>query len=429
MKHLFLLALSFCGCVSLSAQISKVDSLEEVLKAKLQNKQVLSAEIQKISSGGLMFSTKKLDKKMEESRQLNNEIQLLHEQISAEKKAGGYYKRLNLKNETSDTITVKILDYVKFMNWYNVEQLRIEQDSETITNADERYRYRNKYQRLKSLIEYELDLTYENVYKEIGDQTPYLEVQIPPLPPKELTPYEKKLLTMQKEKAAMIAGWEWVDDKDKANWEKKDVAYPEQYSFYVHKEHPEYQIKFRNLIDDGRIFPLVFDENELIRINEINRDYLPMDKIKKAVFKKDFLANKYNVTDENVREFIKWHLGMPSKLDVIGSAAVKQMRQHKAEQIEATTLQEARQAAVSEEKVRNTMGAVLSTKEAELAENYIKQLDIAHEKDWEIASVTRKSGTSFEVLSASGLKIVLTFFAEINSHENYSNVEVEILED
>lgn len=51
-----------------------------------------------------------------------------------------------------------------------------------------------------------------------------------------------------------------------------------------------------------------------------------------------------------------------------------------------------------------------------------------HEKDWEIASVTRKSGTSFEIVSASGLKVLLTFFAEINSDENYSNVEVEILE-
>ncbi len=428
MKHLFLLLLSFWGCASLSAQISKADSLEEVLKTKLQKSQTLSTEIQKMTSGGLMLSTKKLDKKMAESKQLNNEIQLLRKQISTEKKSVGYYKRLNLKNETSDTIIVKVLDYAKFMNWYNAEQLRIEQNLETIANADERYRYRNQYQELKSLINHEPDLTYENVYKEIGDKAPYLEVKIPPLPPKELTPYQKKMLIMQKEKEAMIANWEWVNDKNKANWEEKKVAYPEQYSFAVHKEHPEYQVKFRNLIDDGRIFPLVFKENKLIRINEINRDHLPIDNIKKAFFRKDFLANKYNVTDENVREFIKFRLGMPSKIDAIGNAAVKQIRRHQAEGAEATTLQEAKQAAVSEKKVRNTMETILSTKESESADNYIKQLDMDHEKDWEIASVTRKSGTSFEIVSASGLKVLLTFFAEINSDENYSNVEVEILE-
>lgn len=428
MKHLCLLMLSFWGCISLSAQTSKADSLETVLKTKLQESQALAAEIQKMTSGGFMLSTKKLDKKMAESKQLNNEIRLLRERISTEKKAEGYYKRLNLKNETSDTITVKVLDYAKFMNWYNAEQLRIEQELETITNADERYRCRNKYQRLKSLTEHEPDLTYENVCKEIGDKAPYLEVQVPPLPPKELTPYEQKLLTMQKEKEAMIAGWEWVNDKNSANWEKKEIAYPERYIYYVHKEHPEYQIKFRNLADPV-LFPLVFKENKLIRVNEINRDYLPMDKIKKAVFKKDFLANKYNVSDENVREFIKFRLGMPSKLDAIGNAAVKQMRQHKAEQVEATTFQEARQAAVAEEKVRNTMGAVFSTKESELAENYIKQLDTDHEKDWEIASITRRSETSFEILSVSGLKVLLTFSAEISSFKNYSSVGVEVLED
>lgn len=306
MKHLLLLlGLSFLGCISSLAQVSKVDSLEEVLKAKLQKSQELSAEIQKMTSGGFMLSTKKLDKKMAESKQITDEIYLLREHISAEKKAPGYYQRLNLKNETSDTITVKVLDYVKFMNWYNAEQLRIEQNLETIANADERYRYRNQYQKLKSMVEHEPDLTYENVYKEIGDKTPYQEVQIPPLPPKKLTPYEEKLLAAQTEKEALNAGWEWVGDTNNANWEEKKVAYPETYNFYVHKDHPEYQVKFRNLIGDERIMPLVFKDNKLIRINEISRKYLPMDKIKNAVFKRDFLANKYNVTDEKVREFIK----------------------------------------------------------------------------------------------------------------------------
>lgn len=427
MKHLFLLGLFLLGGTSLSAQISRTDSLKEVLSTKLRQSQTLSAEIQKMASGGLMLSAKKMDKKLAESEQLKNEIQLLREAIDTESRADGYYKRLELKNETSDTMTVKVLDYVKFMDWYHAEKSRIEQQVENITNADERYRYRNQYRMLDELVAREPDLTYENVYKVLGDKTPYLEKQIPPLPPKELTPYEQKSLTLRKEKEAMIAGWEWVDDKDKTNWEEKKVAYPEEYNFFVHKDHPEYRVKFRNLIDDGHIFPLVFKENELIRINEINRDFLPMDKIKKAVFKRDFLADKYDVTDENVREYIKFHLGMPSKLDVVGDEAVKQIRKHRVEQAEATTLQEERRAVVSEEKVRISMGAILSTKEAELAEKYIKQLDMDHEKDWEIASVTRKSGTSFEILSISGLRVLLTFFAEINSYKNYSDVKVEIL--
>lgn len=204
------------------------------------------------------------------------------------------------------------------------------------------------------------------------------------------------------------------------------MAYPETYGFYVHKDHPEYRVKFRNLADEA-LFPLVFKDDELIRVNEINRDYLPMERIKKAVFRKDFLANKYNVTDENVREFIKLHLGMPGKMDAVGEAAIGQIRQHRAERAEATTSREMRRAEVAEAKVREAMEAMMSTKEFELAANYMKQLELDHEKDWEIASVTRRSGTSFEVVSVSGMRILLTFFAEISSHKNYSDVKVEIL--
>lgn len=429
MKCLFLLGLSLLGSVALSAQVSQVsrgDSLKELLRMKTEERQVLSAEIQKLSSGNLLFSTKKLDKKMADAERLRQEIRLLEEEISAESRAPGYYKRLDLKNETPDTITVKVLDYVRFMNWYNAEQLRVEQELEAITNADERYRRRNQYRGLGDLVAREHTLTYENVYAVIGDKTPYLEMRVPPLPKKELTPYEQELFIKQKEKEAMIAGWEWVNDGDKAHWEEKKVAYPETYGFYVHKDHPEYRVKFRNLADEA-LFPLVFKDDELIRVNEINRDYLPMERIKKAVFRKDFLANKYNVTDENVREFIKLHLGMPGKMDAVGEAAIGQIRQHRAERAEATTSREMRRAEVAEAKVREAMEAMMSTKEFELAANYMKQLELDHEKDWEIASVTRRSGTSFEVVSVSGMRILLTFFAEISSHKNYSDVKVEIL--
>lgn len=426
MKRLFLLGLSLLGGVSLSAQVSKVDSLRELLRMKTEERQVLSSVIQKLSSGSLLFSTKKLDKKMADADRLRYEIRLLEEEISAERRAPGYYKSLDLRNETPDTITVKVLDYVRFMNWYNAEQLRVEQELEAITNADERYRRRNQYRGLSDLVEREQGLTYENVYAVIGDKTPYLEMRVPPLSQKGLTPYEQKLLIKQKEKEAMIAGWEWVNDANKANWQQKKVAYPETYSFYVHKDHPEYQVKFRNLADVV-LLPLVFKDDVLIRVNEINRDYLPMDQIKKAVFRKDFLADKYNVTDENVREFIKLHLDMPGKMDAVGEAAIGQIRQHRAERAEATSVREMRQAEVAEAKVRNSMEAMMSTKEFELSVNYIKQLELDHEKDWEIASVTRKSGTSFEVVSVSGMRILLTFFAEIHSYKNYSDVKVEIL--
>lgn len=61
---------------------------------KTEERQVLSAEIQKLSSGSLLFSTKKLDKKMADAERLRQEIRLLEEEISAERCARDTIKGL-----------------------------------------------------------------------------------------------------------------------------------------------------------------------------------------------------------------------------------------------------------------------------------------------------------------------------------------------
>lgn len=411
----------------LSAQTTPIDSLNAVLAKKQQQKQALAAEVQKMSSGGLMLSTKKLDKKVAELDAVTREIELVKEQIQAEQKADSYYKQLKYpENNTQDTITVKVLDYVRFMNWYNAEQMSIAQKVETIANADERYRVRNTYRRLQDLVDSPADLTYENVYNELGEKTPYKEVKIAPLPPKELTPYEKEQLAMETEKEELTKGWEWVDDE--GDMERKEVAYPEKYTFYVHKAHPEYQIKYDFSGEAHTVHrPLVFKQGKLVRVNEISRENLPETDIKKAVYRRDFQENKYNVTDEIEREFIKHRLGLPSMLDEVDKAFYEKMRKHRAELAIATTDQEARKAVINQETTRYSMGAIFSSPESERADNYVKQLEMDHKDDFKIETIKRVSETSFEVVYTSGIRVLLTYTSRLETDYKCTETKIELL--
>ncbi len=434
-KLLSLLVLLSVGVAIASAQLPNmqfsIDSLQQVLNGLNEQlspiKNVADSLEEKYSKS--FFELKRNDrerKKIIDAQiyDLNKEIKSLERKIEIANQAKLFYGNYEqLKNESPvDTLIVKVINYEKFMEWCD----SVIQDYEI--TGDRRYyseqtyfNLRRYYIRPHSDLKHKMSLlNYEDLYEKFGDVISCYEMKIMP---RELTAREVKMAKKEAETAALNAGYEWVFentkskgsvqyDEDNEFWEYKEFKFPKEYAYWVNKEHPEYQIIHRSKhtsLSGGYIFK----DNKLVRVVGVDRNSLDYSvEVIDYILQQDFKSNKYNIQNESkgVIDLVKYFIGLANYEEIkrgYSGLLSSRMEDHK----KAIGYVEQLFMDHSDCITKTSSGADYFTG------GYIyKSL---------IEKIIRVDGVTFEAYLTNGIKVIITYSANLQEDTYSTDVKVE----
>jgi hypothetical protein len=188
------------------------------------------------------------------------------------------------------------------------------------------------------------------------------------------------------DEAQQSTGWEWVN---KDEMEYKEVFYPEHLEYYAHSSHPEYRFdgskKNQQISRESGLF--AYDEiGKLIRADNVLGDKIPYhlkDDVMKAVCKRDFLANKYDINKAEKKTLVALRIrfgitkGVDERFEKYKNLCVASSYS----MMTATTFEEYRSALAIHNEAMKVMREYAFMELDEQADNYIKQLEKDHAED------------------------------------------------